>query len=442
MNIRTFTNTDGFYEQSSRSDDQVISSFDFSAKMFALSNHPNASFNATTMTGLSYALMTLLTIGSVSSANLMQNTPVVKPISIMDVLREVTFHLDDDLFIEQVSFMRSHVNSIEAKEGSFTLEEMSIKDQSMSFKLFNFDLMNRLFEKTSSTNYTQTSQGELSIKVRHLSDLVVLMLQPVAFWIRMPLQRGLNSKLFACENINTEFQPNIDLTKRKILLLSDFFWNSSWFHLCPLISAVQKYLRSNQWYTKTISQKMDDSNRCVKHQLNRIFQFKAIFHRYLNHSYDFGYSFVDKFEELVEAINENCIEMHVEVLKEILEPIVTDDFDLNQIYSKEELQRQKNAKEAALAKRMRDKKQEEQEQQNAKSRLTENEEPEETSNKASRAMPRVSLSSQDDSRSEPTPKRRWRVDTKTRYEMTEMEGNLTKKHLEGSLEESQNGIIL
>lgn len=214
-------------------------------------------------------------------------------------------------------------------------------------------------------------------------------------------------------------------------------------------STVQKFLRKNHWYSATVTEKLEASNRCVKHQLNQVFQLKSIFYRYLNNADDLGYDFGDKFFHLTEAVNENCIELHVNLLKEVLEPIVVDNFDFSQIYAKEELERQKASEKAS-------EKVNGEPQHSAKEGNEKQQQNEQSSNQ-SIDVPKPAAQDKNETEQDSTsvspcaclnlhssklnPARRWHIHTKGHYDLTETEGNLTKKHVESSLEESSSGII-
>lgn len=130
--------------------------------------------------------------------------------------REVTFHLDDDLFLEQTSFMQSRVTFMEAKDAEFQPEEMVHQNEIVSFKLFDFDLLRRLVEKSAPTTAANGRvPSKVSLKVRQLEDFLVLLLQPLAYWVRMPLERSLLYNLPLSEQLNADFTVQIDLAKRE-----------------------------------------------------------------------------------------------------------------------------------------------------------------------------------------------------------------------------------
>ena len=174
----------------------------------------NSTVSFQTATNLSVFLIVALSVlTDLTSANLVQDK--LKPMADLfrEGLRDVTLLLDGDQFVEQISFMRARGNSFEAKKGNFKTDEVLVKEQQVSFKLFEFDLLHRLLEKVPIPQHEP--QEELSIKVHRISDLVVLMLQPLAFWIRMPLHQSLGSQVWGCEKLNNDFQIDIDLFKCK-----------------------------------------------------------------------------------------------------------------------------------------------------------------------------------------------------------------------------------
>lgn len=187
----------------------------------SLSQHASGNFHTTaevTM-GLLLTLM-VCTIGLTSSSALENSRSLPQPSFFQNKMRQVVFHLDEDNLIQQVSFMHSRVTSSEAKGIIFKEGQILVKEQEMSFKLFNFDPMFQLMEKTSSTDLTDgDNQNNLTIKVQQLTDLMVLMLQPIAFWIRMPVQRSLGYQMLTCDKINTDFEVDFDLFKRKHSIL-------------------------------------------------------------------------------------------------------------------------------------------------------------------------------------------------------------------------------
>jgi hypothetical protein len=168
------------------------------------------------------ALFSALALLVQSRTLLESSTLNLKQLTLFGRTREVTYHLDEDMFIEQVSCMRVNNPLQETVTGMFVPEEVNRTSQVIRFKLFDFSLMERVLALSPAFKSTcDTAQSSYSVQVASLPDLVVMMFQPLAAWLHMPVERNLASHISLPETFDLDFQIEIDLSKCKCLRTCD-----------------------------------------------------------------------------------------------------------------------------------------------------------------------------------------------------------------------------